>query len=55
MSQAKGRGCWYFISEWWCVLCGRSEQTRERRWTPKPKRAEDRYEYTEGACGDHFC
>lgn len=49
-----GRGCWY---EFWieeCVLCGHTEEIRERRYTRKPPIAE-RYHYTQDACGHHFC
>lgn len=41
---------WYFISVWACVLCGRTEEIRERRYGPRPERWEDRHEYVEGAC-----
>lgn len=46
---------WYFISVWYCVLCSRTETTRERRYGRKPKDPRKRYDYTEGACGCHFC
>lgn len=55
LRRRSGTGCWYFIHQWFCVLCGRSTEDRERRWTPRPKRWEDRHDYREGACGDHFC
>ena len=51
----KGKGCWYFIHVWSCVLCGRTLETRERMTTPRPERYEDRHEFIEEACGDHFC
>lgn len=58
LQQAQASGVrlhWYFTYTWFCVLCGRTETTRERRYTAKPERAEDRCYYHEGACGCHFC
>lgn len=46
---------WYYHYEWECVLCGRSELTRERRFTPRPDDPRERHDRTEGACGYHFC
>jgi hypothetical protein len=46
---------WYFIYLWCCVLCGKTEETRERRYTPRPDDYNQRHEFSEGACGDHFC
>lgn len=54
-SPERHRPHWYFTYQWYCVLCGRSETTRERRFTPKPGDPAERFDYTEGACGDHFC
>jgi hypothetical protein len=45
---------WCYIVCDWCVLCGRSRETRERRYTPRPEKWEDRHEYTEYACSSHF-
>jgi hypothetical protein len=50
-----GKGCWYHLSVWFCVLCGRTETTRERRTGSKPADPAKRHDYSEGACGDHFC
>lgn len=36
---------WYFIRVYECPICGRWEEERERRYGPKPERAEDRYEF----------
>jgi hypothetical protein len=46
---------WY--KQWidYCVLCGRTDIVRERHYGERPKDEKDRYVYTEGACGDHFC
>lgn len=48
------RPYWYYVSEWECVLCGRTEIFRERRYTPKPIGRSARYEYHETACCGHF-
>lgn len=45
---------WYFIYEDACVLCGSGSVYKERRELPKPKKWEERHEYTEFACGSHF-
>lgn len=45
---------WYFISWDACVICGRTVETRERRYDPKPEDSRDRHEYHETACGAHF-
>lgn len=54
-ANAHGKGSWYFISRWFCVLCGHSVETRERRYDERPENPADRCDYTEGACGEHFC
>lgn len=41
----KGKGCWYFISYHECPICGRGPTYRERRWTRKPKRWQERQEF----------
>ena len=46
---------WYFVSTWFCVLCGRTEEIRERRYTRRPKDPAKRHDYIEDACGHHFC
>lgn len=50
----KGKGCWYFIYETTCALCWHMTVERERRYTPRPERYEDRHEFTETACSGHF-
>lgn len=40
---------WYFITLSECPVCGRSEETRERRYDKRPERWEDRHEYA-----DHY-
>jgi hypothetical protein len=53
-AKAKGKGCWYYVTAYACVLCGHSEEYRERRWTQKPKDPAKRGEYHETACSSHF-
>lgn len=38
---------WYFITIYECPVCGRGSEERERRYTPKPEREEDRYEFVQ--------
>jgi len=45
---------WYEIWRKECVLCGRIEEYRVRRLTPKPERYWDRVHYSQDACGEHF-
>jgi hypothetical protein len=52
-SRKRQRRHWYFIYSDFCVLCMRTETERERRYTPRPKRWEDRHALTESACSGH--
>lgn len=54
LRKRKHRPHWYFIYSDFCVLCMRTETERERRYTPRPERWEDRHELTESACSGHF-
>ena len=45
---------WYFIYTKECVLCGKTDTYRERRYTPKPETPELRYKYEQDACSRHF-
>lgn len=36
---------WYFITYDECPICGHEIETRERRYTPRPPRFEDRHEF----------
>lgn len=49
------RKYWYFTVIYECVLCGRREEYRERRYTEKPKDYNERNSYHQYACGIHFC
>ena len=48
---ATALGCWYEIWITECVLCGRTNEIRERRQPPKP---ENPYHYDQDACSHHF-
>lgn len=45
---------WYKIYQVECVLCGHSDEWRERMFTPKPEDAKERYDYRQDACPEHF-
>lgn len=45
---------WYFITIYECPVCGRGEETRERRYDKKPSDPKDRYDYIQYACSGHF-
>ncbi len=34
---------WYFITTYYCPMCGSTTEYRERRYTPKPKDWQDRH------------
>ncbi len=34
---------WYFITIHYCPQCGSSDESRERRHTPRPEKWEDRH------------
>jgi hypothetical protein len=41
---------WYFITTFHCVLGGCTTVYRERRYTPRPEKWEDRHAWREHAC-----
>lgn len=45
---------WYFVTEEECVLCWRHNIYRERRYTPKPEKYEDRHRFIQYMCGNHY-
>jgi len=47
------RRYWYFITEDYCPLCGRTQAWRERRYTKRPKLWKNRHRFTEAydGCG----
>jgi len=46
---------WYEMYYSECVLCGRNEDHKERRYGEKPKDLNKVYHYEQYACGQHFC
>jgi hypothetical protein len=54
LPKKEKRKYWYFIYYEECVLCGRNEEFRERRYTPRPEKYEDRHEFSQYACDVHF-
>ena len=38
---------WYFIDEDYCPICGGSKVYRERKYTERPERYEDRHDFEE--------
>ena len=38
---------WYFISVEYCPVCGRDDTWRERRYSPRPEKWEDRHSFKE--------
>lgn len=45
---------WYYYTTYECVLCGRTERHKERKYTPKPENHMQRGEYHQDACEVHF-
>jgi hypothetical protein len=45
---------WYKFYYTECVLCGRGDEWKERQHTPKPEDPQQRYDYRQNACSDHF-
>ncbi len=45
--------CWYFVTVEYCPICAHDRTTRERRYTARPERWEDRHEIFEvwDGCG----
>jgi len=55
LSEKPKRGYWYMHYCEECVLCGRTEEYKFRVYDkPKPEKVEDRYEFSQTACGIHF-
>ena len=53
--KRKGMGrYWYFITIYECVMGDRTEEFRERQYTPKPKKWGDRHKIKEVVCGNHY-
>lgn len=45
---------WYFITYFECVICGKTEELRERRYTRRPQDGAKRHEIVQVACAGHF-
>lgn len=45
---------WYEFYHEECVLCGRGDDYKIRRYTPKPKEWMERHHYEQFACDGHF-
>jgi hypothetical protein len=43
---------WYFITYYVCVVCGREEEHRERRYGERPENPIDRHEIIDELCGN---
>jgi hypothetical protein len=48
------RRYWYHITYTECVLCGRGDTIRERRYDPKPDEYNQRVGFEQYACEGHF-
>lgn len=53
MTKPHKRKHWYEITISECVLCGSSDEYRERKYGRKPSTAK-RHHYKQYACPDHF-
>ena len=42
---------WYLMTYGECPVCGRSNKSKERRYTKKPKSIRERYCYDSSYCG----
>lgn len=45
---------WYEFFHYECVLCGCGNTYKERRYTLKPKDADERHHFEQTACPQHF-
>jgi uncharacterized Zn finger protein (UPF0148 family) len=41
---------WYKTYIDYCPVCGKEEVTKERQYTPKPEKEEDRYNFMTSLC-----
>lgn len=53
-AKRSGRDCWYETDIYVCVLCCHEQRYRERMYTPRPEKWEDRNHVFDTACPDHF-
>ena len=52
-TKKRKRKYWYEITTTECVMCGRGDKWRQRRYGRKPAAAK-RYHYQQFACYEHF-
>lgn len=52
--KKKKKKYWYYFSWSECVLCGKNQNYKERRYTKKPKNTQERNEFLQFTCGSHF-
>ena len=45
---------WYLIYRSECAVCGKSKETRERMFTPRPDDPMARYKFHQYGCSEHF-
>jgi hypothetical protein len=44
--------CWYFITYYVCVVCGREHEHRVRRYDERPENPVGRHEIIDELCGN---
>jgi hypothetical protein len=52
--RLRHRSCWYETFTTECVLCGKGDRYRVRRYDSKPEDPGDRYHFSQFACDEHF-
>lgn len=45
--HASGKKYWYMTYVEYCPVCGKEDTWRERRYTPRPEKWEDRHDFKE--------
>ncbi len=55
MLDQKRQTYWYKYTHYTCVICGRWSDYKERVYDrPKPESYDNRHEYIEEVCGNHY-
>ena len=54
MRSVRMKPHWYFQTVYECVICGKTDIYRERRYGRKPVRHQQRYSYRAVGCDSHF-
>ena len=52
MEKDNKKKYWYHTTIYYCVICGRENKYRERRYTPKPENWGDRNVFIEEMCNN---